>query len=124
MIACATVHTFFVKHLLLICVWQVPEIVTSGKTIIRQLVGGAPMSTQDKPKRAYVLVQIQPGKEEEFSNEILSKKLFVDPEVERMDFVHGPYDFVIVLSGTVKDVDRRIIQIRKSPFIAKTETLI
>jgi len=82
------------------------------------------MSTQDKPKRAYVLVQIQPGKEEEFSNEILSKKLFVDPEVERMDFVHGPYDFVIVLSGTVKDVDRRIIQIRKSPFIAKTETLI
>jgi hypothetical protein len=44
------------------------------------------MSTQDKPKRAYVLVQIQPGKEEEFSNEILSKKLFVDPEVERMDF--------------------------------------
>jgi hypothetical protein len=50
--------------------------------------------------------------------------LFVDPEVERMDFVHGPYDFVIVLSGTTRDMDRRIIEIRKSPFIVKTETLI
>jgi hypothetical protein len=82
------------------------------------------MNTQDKTKRAYVLVQIHPGKEKEFSNEILSKKLFVDPEVERMDFVHGPYDFVIILSGTIKDMDRRIIEIRKSPFIVKTETLI
>ena len=82
------------------------------------------MNTQDKTKRAYVLVQIHPGKEKEFSNDILSKKLFVDPEVERMDFVHGPYDFVIVLSGTIKDMDRRIIEIRKSPFIVKTETLI
>jgi hypothetical protein len=38
--------------------------------------------------------------------------------------VHGPYDFVIVLSGTTRDMDRRIIEIRKSPFIVKTETLI
>ena len=82
------------------------------------------MNSQDKTRRAYVLVQIEPGKEKEFSNEISSKKLFVDPEVERMDFVHGPYDFVIVLSGTVKDMDRRIIEIRKSSFIVKTETLI
>jgi len=96
----------------------------SGKTIIRQPVRGTHMSTQDKVKRAYVLVEIQPGKEKEFSDEIFSKKLFVDPEVERMDFVHGPYDFVIVLSGTTRDMDRRIIEIRKSPFIVKTETLI
>jgi hypothetical protein len=96
----------------------------SGKTIIRQSVGGTCMNSQDKTRRAYVLVQIEPGKEKEFSNEISSKKLFVDPEVERMDFVHGPYDFVIVLSGTVKDMDRRIIEIRKSSFIVKTETLI
>ena len=82
------------------------------------------MNTQDKTKRAYVLVQIKPGKEKEFSNEILSRKLLVDPEVERMDFVHGPYDFVITLSGTIKDMDRKIIEIRKSPFIVKTETLI
>ena len=82
------------------------------------------MNAQDKTRRAYVLVEIQPGKEKEFSNEILSKKLLVDHEVERVDFVHGPYDFVIILSGTIKDMDRRIIEIRKSPFIVKTETLI
>jgi hypothetical protein len=82
------------------------------------------MSTQDKTKRAYVLVEIHPGKEKEFSNEILSKKLLVDPEVERVDFVHGAYDFVIILTGTMRDMDRRIIEIRKSPFIVKTETLI
>ncbi len=82
------------------------------------------MNTQDKIKRAYVLVEIQPGKEKEFTDEILSKKMFTDPEVERIDFVHGPYDFVIVLSGTTKDMDHRIIEIRKSPFIVKTETLI
>ena len=82
------------------------------------------MNTQDKTRRAYVLVEIQPGKEKEFANEIMSKKLLVNPEVERVDFVHGPYDFVIILSGAVKDIDRRIIEIRKSPFIVKTETLI
>ena len=82
------------------------------------------MNAQDKTKRAYVLVEIQPGKEKEFSDEILSKKLLIDSRVERMDFVHGPYDIVITLSGTIKDMDRRIIEIRKSPFIVKTETLI
>ena len=82
------------------------------------------MNTQDKTKRAYVLVEIQPGKEKEFSDEILSKKLLLDSKVERVDFVHGPYDFVIILSGTIKEMDRRIIEIRKSPFIVKTETLI
>ena len=82
------------------------------------------MNAQDKTKRAYVLVEIQPGKEKEFGNEILSKGFLVDSKVERMDFVHGPYDFVIILCGTIKDIDRRLIEIRKSPFIVKTETLI
>lgn len=82
------------------------------------------MMAQDKTKHAYVLVQIQPGKEKEFSEEILSKRLLADSKVERIDFVHGSYDCVIVLSGTVKDMDRRIIEIRKSRFIVKTETLI
>jgi hypothetical protein len=103
---------------------QVPEIAGSRKTIIKQLVGETSMNTQDKTRRAYVLVEIQPGKEKEFANEIMSKKLLVNPEVERVDFVHGPYDFVITLSGAVKDIDRRIIEIRKSQFIVKTETLI
>lgn len=103
---------------------EVPESAVSCKTIIRQLVEETRMNTQDKTKRAYVLVEVQPGKEKEFNTEILSKGLLVDPEMERVDFVHGPYDFVIVLSGTIKDIDRRIIEIRKSPFIVKTETLI
>lgn len=82
------------------------------------------MNTRDDRARAYMLLEIQPGKEKEFAEEILAKGFLVDSKVERMDFVHGPYDFVIVLSGTVKDMDRRIIEIRKSPFIVKTETLI
>jgi hypothetical protein len=82
------------------------------------------MKPQDKSVHAYVLVEIQPGKEKEFSDEILSKGLLVDSKMERMDFVHGLFDFVIVLCGETKDIDARIIEIRKSPFVVRTETLI
>ena len=82
------------------------------------------MKPQDKSAHAYVLVEIQPGKEKEFSDEILSKGLLVDSKGERMDFVHGPFDFVIVLCGETKDIDARIIEIRKSPIVVRTETLI
>jgi hypothetical protein len=74
--------------------------------------------------RAYVLVEIQPGKEREFANEILRKGLILDSKVERMDFVHGSFDFVIMLHGTMADIDRRIMEMRKSPFVRRTETLI
>jgi len=80
------------------------------------------MSSQDS--RAYVLVEIQPGKEKEFADEVLSKGLIVDSKVERMDFVHGPFDFVIILRGSMKDIDARIIDLRKSPFIRSTASLI
>jgi len=50
------------------------------------------MSYQDN--RVYVLVEIQPGKEREFADEMLSKGLIIDSKVERMDFVHGSFDFV------------------------------
>ena len=80
------------------------------------------MSHQDS--RVYVLVEIQPGKEQEFANEILSKGLIIDSKVERMDFVHGSFDFVVMLCGTMEDIDRRIMEMRKSPFVRKTETLI
>jgi hypothetical protein len=79
---------------------------------------------QDERARAYVLVEIQPGKEKEFGEEILSRGLLVDSKVERLDFVHGPFDFVIILCGTMKDIDVRLIETRKSPFVRKTETLI
>lgn len=82
------------------------------------------MNRQDRSVRAYVLVEIQPGKEEEFRKDILSRSLLRDSEEERMDFVHGAFDFVIILCGAVKDIDHRIIEIRKSPFVVKTETLI
>jgi len=74
--------------------------------------------------RVYVLVEIQPGKEKEFSEEVLSKGLILDSKVERMDFVHGSFDFVITLRGSMKDIDARVMGLRKSPFVRKTETLI
>ena len=82
------------------------------------------MKAQNNSARAYVLVEIQPGKEKDFSEEILSKGLLVDSSVERMDFVHGSFDFVIILRGAMKDIDRRVVEMRKSPFVRRTETLI
>jgi hypothetical protein len=82
------------------------------------------MKSQDTTVRVYVLVEIQPGKEKEFADEILSKGLILDSKVERMDFVHGSFDLVVVLNGAMNDVDSRIIAMRESPFVRKTETLI
>lgn len=82
------------------------------------------MKAQNNSARAYVLVEIQPGKEKDFSEELLSKGLLVDSSVERMDFVHGSFDFVIILRGAMKDIDCRVVEMRKSPFVRRTETLI
>jgi hypothetical protein len=103
---------------------QVAERAKLEETIIRQPVRKARMNSQDKNARAYVLVEIKPGKEKEFKDDVLSRGLLVDSKEERMDFVHGAFDFVVILCGAMKDVDRRIIEIRKSPFVVKTETLI
>jgi hypothetical protein len=77
-----------------------------------------------KSFRAYVLVELYPGKEKEFCEEILEKGLVLDSKVERTDFVHGSYDFIYVLNGEMADIDRRIIELRRSIYIRKTETLI
>lgn len=82
------------------------------------------MNQEDKTARAYMLVLLHPGKEKEFSEEILSKGLLVDSKVERMDFVHGPFDFIIALRGEMDDIDRRILEMRKSPFVRDTVTLL
>jgi hypothetical protein len=82
------------------------------------------MKSLDVPIRVYVLVEVQPGREKEFADEILSKGLILDSRVERMDFVHGSFDFVVVFNGAMKDVDARIMAMRKSPFVRRTETLI
>jgi len=74
--------------------------------------------------RAYVLVVIQPGKEQEFANEIVSKGVALSSKVEKMDFVHGSVDFIIVFSGPKDDIDYRILEIRKLPYVRNTQTLI
>ena len=74
--------------------------------------------------RAYVLVVIQPGKEQEFANQLVSKGLILDSKVERLDFVHGSFDVIIIFSGNKNEIDRRILEMRKLPFVTKTETLI
>jgi hypothetical protein len=73
------------------------------------------MSSEDS--RAYVLAEIKGGKEKEFADEMLSKGLVAD-------YVHGSFDYVIILHGPMKDVDSKIMEVRKSPFVRKTETLL
>jgi hypothetical protein len=80
------------------------------------------MSSQDS--RAYVLMEIQPGKEKEFVDYVMSKGLLKDINVERLDFVHGSFDAVVLLRGTTKSIDARIMDLRKIPFIRRTETLL
>lgn len=75
-------------------------------------------------ERAYVLIQLHPGKEEDFAKEIISKGVIIDPQVERIDFVHGSFDLIIVLSGTKHEIDNRILEMRKLPFVTRTEALI
>jgi hypothetical protein len=82
------------------------------------------MSMSQRTDRAYVLVVIEPGKEQEFANEIVSKGLTVSSKVEKMDFVHGSFDFIIVFSGTKEDIDYRILEIRRLPYVRSTVTLI
>lgn len=82
------------------------------------------MNTKDDKTRAYMLVELHPGKEKEFGDEILSKGFLLDSKVKRMDFVHGSYDFVLILSGTIEDIDTRLMEMRKSPHVRRTETLI
>ena len=77
-----------------------------------------------QPSRVYVLVNIKSGKEKEFANEVLSKGLIIDPEVEKMNFVHGSFDFVIMLHGPMEDIEQRIIEIRKSPFVRRMQSLV
>ncbi len=74
--------------------------------------------------RAYVLVVIEPGKEQEFANALISKGLILDSKVEKLDFVHGAYDLIMILSGNKYDIDRRILQMRKLPYVRETQTLI
>lgn len=74
--------------------------------------------------RAYVLVEIVPGMEREFANEVISKGMLFDSKVEKMDFVHGAFDFVVILTGSTRALDRRILEMRKLPYVRRTQTMI
>jgi len=80
------------------------------------------MSSEDY--RAYVLVKVQPGKEKEFIEYVTSKNLPRDINVERMDIVHGSFDAVVLLRGRMKNIDAKIMELRRSPFVSSTDTLI
>jgi len=80
------------------------------------------MSSEDY--RAYVLIQIQPGKEKEFADYVMSEGLQRDKNVERMDLVLGSFDAIVILRGTMKSIDTKVLELRKSPLIRRTETLL
>ena len=80
-----------------------------------------PLSRTD---RVYLLATIQPGKEQEFANEVISKGLAFSSKVERMDFVHGSVDFIIIFVGDRDEIDIRILDIRKLSYVRNTQTLI
>jgi len=99
---------------------RVPRTRKDNKVIGRAII----MTSEDDTVRVYVLVEVQPGREKEFMDEVLSRGLVRDSRVERMDFVHGSFDLVVVLIGAMKDVDSRVIAMRRIPFVLRTETLI
>ncbi len=74
--------------------------------------------------RAYVLISVFPGKENELVDYVTSKGLLKDASSERMDSVHGTFDAVMILRGTWASVDARIMELRKSPSVLKTQTLL
>lgn len=72
----------------------------------------------DPSGRSYLLIEVEPGKEE-----YVIPQLRRTPSVSLVDFVHGEYDVVCVLEGDVKEVDKAVIEIRKLPHIRRTVTL-
>jgi flavodoxin len=73
--------------------------------------------------RIFVLVSIDPGREADFVSETGSEELILNSKVEEMVFVHGSFDFVVILSGNTYDIDRRILNMRKLPYVISTVTL-
>jgi len=74
--------------------------------------------------RAYILISVLPGKENELTEYVTSKGILKDANSERMDSVHGTFDAIMILRGTWASVDARIMELRKSPSILKTQTLL
>ena len=69
-------------------------------------------------KRAYLLIEVEPGKEAG-----LVRQLDELRNVVRSDFVHGGYDLVCILEGEYKEIDETILAVRRFPNVRKTTTL-
>jgi flavodoxin len=72
----------------------------------------------------YVLVTVDPGKEQDLVYEVQSDESFLDSRIEKMIMVHGSVDFLVVISGNSYEIDRRILKMRKLPYVQDTQTLI
>jgi hypothetical protein len=64
------------------------------------------------------LIGVQPGKEVQLYEELKGV-----PNIVGIDFVHGPFDFIIVAEGEAIDVDRAVLRIRKIPYVLSTQTM-
>jgi nitrate reductase NapAB chaperone NapD len=69
--------------------------------------------------RAYILVDIQPGRE----SDILTHLATVEGIVYA-DVVHGAFDLVVVLEGDPETIDKTIMRIRRLPYVKKTESML
>ncbi len=69
-------------------------------------------------KRAYLLIEVDPGSEAD-----VIRKLEKMKNITYVDFVHGEFDIVCVLEGKYSDMDKAVIEVRKIPRIRKTTTL-
>lgn len=76
------------------------------------------MSDLGRPnQRAYILIGIVPGTEEEVYTELTKI-----PNVKAIDLVRGPFDFIIVAEGTASDLDKVALKIRKTSYVRSTVT--
>jgi len=69
--------------------------------------------------RAYLLVQVYPGKEREFL-----KKARSLPGMVSAEMVHGAFDVVIILEGDLKTIDDTILKVRSIQGVSRTESLL
>jgi len=77
----------------------------------------------DTTRRAYVLIELEPGKEKEFGS-ALSDILETTKGISKVDFVYGAFDIVMALEGETKEVEDAILKVRTLSFVHKTETLL
>lgn len=69
--------------------------------------------------RAYILVDIQPGREPDILSHLSSVK-----GVIYADVVHGAFDLVVVMEGDLETLDKNIMRVRRLPYVKKTQSLL